>query len=133
MLAAHRIIAVSYRTKTQLIEKYGIDPLKIEVVYNATELAETAKKSPGKIRRSQKTVLFLGRLTRQKGPDLFLQAAKKVLSVEADVKFIIAGKGDMLDELKELADTLEIRHHVTFTGFLKKKSRSRRLPPPMCM
>jgi glycosyltransferase involved in cell wall biosynthesis len=136
MAAADRIVAVSYQTKTQLIEKYGIDPQKIEVVYNATEPvpAEAKAKGPagkkpaGKSgRHGHKTVLFLGRLTPQKGPDLFLHAAKKVLSVQADVKFVIAGKGEMLDELKELADTLDIRHHVLFTGFLRKKQAEQAL------
>jgi glycosyltransferase involved in cell wall biosynthesis len=126
MIAADRVIAVSYKTKTQLIEKYGIDPRKIEVVYNATESrpgnggagSEDAAKKP--LRKRQKTVLFLGRLTAQKGPDYFLRAAKKVLQVDPDVKFVVAGKGDLLDDLKELANELEIRRKVVFTGFLKK-------------
>jgi glycogen synthase len=122
MMAADRVIAVSYKTKTQLIEKYGIDPQKIEVVYNATDVpGEAATPEAGApLRKKQKTVLFLGRLTQQKGPDYFLRAAQKVLSVEPDVKFVVAGKGDMLDELKELAAELGIRKKVVFTGFLKK-------------
>ena len=65
-------------------------------------------------------MLFLGRLTQQKGPDYFLRAAQKVLSLEPDVKFVIAGKGDLLDDLKELAEELGIKRKVVFTGFLKK-------------
>ena len=121
MNAASRVIAVSYKTKTQLIEKYGIDPQKIEVVYNATETPTSAggtAKPP--LRKKQKTVLFLGRLTEQKGPDYFLRAAQKVLSLEPDVKFVVAGKGDLLDDLKELAAELGIKKKVVFTGFLKK-------------
>ncbi len=128
MMAADRVIAVSYKTKTQLIEKYGIDPRKIEVVYNATDVpgaggaggrsASVDEHKP--LRKKQKTVLFLGRLTEQKGPDYFLRAAQKVLSVEPDVKFVIAGKGDLLDDLKELAGELGIKKKVVFTGFLKK-------------
>jgi len=127
MMAADRVIAVSYKTKTQLIEKYGIDPRKIEVVYNATDVPhagggrESAAAGEHKaLRKKQKTVLFLGRLTQQKGPDYFLRAAQKVLSVEPDVKFVIAGKGDLLDDLKELAGELGIKRKVVFTGFLKK-------------
>jgi glycogen synthase len=124
MVAADRVVAVSYRTKTQLIEKYGIDPRKIEVVYNATAMAahgESGGAAPhAPLRKKQKTVLFLGRLTQQKGPDYFLRAAQKVLSVEPDVKFVIAGKGDLLDDLKELALELGIKRKVVFTGFLKK-------------
>lgn len=123
MAVADRVIAVSYRTKTQLIEKYGVDPQKIEVVYNASEPPPSAsdEHAAGPLRKRQKNVLFLGRLTQQKGPDYFLRAAKKVLSVEPDVKFVIAGKGDLLDDLKELSVELGIRKKVLFTGFLKRE------------
>jgi glycosyltransferase involved in cell wall biosynthesis len=121
MLAADRVIAVSYKTKTQLIEKYGIDPQKIEVVYNATDAVVPSTEGPREpLRKKQKTVLFIGRLTQQKGPDYFLRAAQKVLTVMPDVKFVVAGKGDMLDDLKELAEELGIKRKVVFTGFLKK-------------
>jgi glycogen synthase len=121
MTAADRVIAVSYKTKTQLIEKYGIDPRKIEVVYNATDVpASHNAEEHAPLRKKQKTVLFLGRLTQQKGPDYFLRAAQKVAAVESDVKFVIAGKGDLLDDLKELALELGIKKKVVFTGFLKK-------------
>ncbi len=123
MLAATKIIAVSYKTKTQLIEKYGVDPQKIEVVYNATETVNgEAEKTNGSAKpgKKHKTVLFLGRMVQQKGPDYFLRAAKKILAVQPDVKFIMAGKGEMVEELKELAEELEIHRRVTFTGFLKK-------------
>src|SRR5262249_136440 len=111
------------KTKTQLIEKYGADPQKIEVIYNATDAPAQGVygQSPAKpLRKKQKTVLFLGRLTTQKGPDYFLRAAQKLLGVEADVKFVIAGKGAMLEELKTLSYELGIRRKVVFTGFLKK-------------
>ena len=119
LAAATKVIAVSYKTKTQLVEKYGVDPKKIEVVYNAVEHNFNTPATATQKKR-HKTVLFLGRMTRQKGPDYFLQAAKKILAVESDVKFIMAGKGDMVDELKELAEDLEIHRRVIFTGFLKK-------------
>ena len=126
MNAATKIIAVSYKTKTQLVEKYGIDPKKIEVVYNAVEHATTnGASAPAKGPKTHKTVLFLGRMTRQKGPDYFLKAAKKLLSIEPQVKFIMAGKGDMVEELKELAEDLGIHRRVAFTGFLKKAETER--------
>jgi glycosyltransferase involved in cell wall biosynthesis len=124
MTAATKIVAVSYKTKTQLIDKYGIDPHKIEVVYNAVEPATSAPAPNGKP-KPHKTVLFLGRMTRQKGPDYFLKAAKKLLSIEPHVKFIMAGKGEMVEELKELAEDLGIHRRVTFTGFLKKAETER--------
>jgi glycosyltransferase involved in cell wall biosynthesis len=119
MLAADRVIAVSDRSRTQLIEKYGIDARKIEVVYNAASEGEgAAEKMP---RAHKRTVLFLGRLVKQKGPDYFLRAAAKVLAVEGDVRFIVGGQGEMLPELKKLATELGIRRQVTFTGFLERK------------
>jgi glycosyltransferase involved in cell wall biosynthesis len=129
MMTADAVVAVSYKTKTQLIEKYGIDPRKIEVVYNATDTEKTqaGRTSPAEestheaAQPHQKTVLFLGRLTRQKGPGYFLHAAKKVLSVEPDVRFMLAGKGDMESELKQLATELGIRKNVVFAGFLQKE------------
>ena len=130
MTVADAVVAVSYKTKTQLIEKYGIDPRKIEVVYNATDLpagdspAEEARHAEAQ-QRQQKTVLFLGRLTQQKGPGYFLQAAKKVLSVEPTIRFVLAGKGAMEAELKTLASQLGIRKSVQFAGFLKKEAANR--------
>jgi glycosyltransferase involved in cell wall biosynthesis len=118
MLAADRVVAVSQQTRTQLIEKYGIDGRKIEVVYNAAAEGEGAEQRP---RVRKRTVLFLGRLVKQKGPDYFLRAAQKVLEVEPDVRFIVAGQGEMLLELKKLAGELGIRRQVTFTGFLDRK------------
>jgi glycosyltransferase involved in cell wall biosynthesis len=119
MLAADRILAVSEKTKSQLVDRYGIDARKIEVVYNAAgEPPAGAVKKP---RVHKRTVLFLGRLARQKGPDYFLRAAQRVLALEGDVRFIVAGQGEMLGELKKLAGELGIRRQVTFTGFVDKK------------
>jgi glycosyltransferase involved in cell wall biosynthesis len=129
MLAADLIVAVSYRTKTQLIEKYGIDPRKIEVVYNATDAPTAAAPSNGHAPAgtgTRRTVLFLGRLTQQKGPAYFLHAAKKVLSIEPDVQFILAGKGDLRHELEQLSAELQIADRVVFAGFLSK-GRARRI------
>jgi glycosyltransferase involved in cell wall biosynthesis len=131
LAAADLVVAVSYKTKTQLIEKYGIDPRKIEVVYNATdgppppgenrEHQPTTDDAAAAPRKTHKTVLFLGRLTQQKGPGYFLHAARKVLSIEPGVEFVLAGKGDMRKELERLASALGIRDRVVFAGFLKKK------------
>ena len=122
MLLADRVVAVSNETRDQLIEQYGIDPRKIVVIYNAS--SETPDAAPPTERVHKRTVLFLGRLVRQKGPDYFLRAAQKVLEVEPDVRFIIAGEGEMLPELKKLAAELGIRSRVTFTGFLDRKRAS---------
>jgi glycosyltransferase involved in cell wall biosynthesis len=120
MLAADRVIAVSQRTKDLLVEKYGIPAAKISVIHNAPADMPQSPAAPPP-RAHKPTVLFLGRLVRHKGPDYFLRAAQRVLAVEADIRFVLAGQGDMLPELKQLAADLGIRRSVTFTGHLNKK------------
>ena len=127
MNAATKIIAVSYKTKTQLVENFWASTRK-KSKSSTTPLnmprpmyASASAKGP----KTHKTVLFLGRMTRQKGPDYFLKAAKKLLSIEPQVKFIMAGKGAMVEELKELAEDHGIHRRVAFTGFLKSRNRTR--------
>jgi glycosyltransferase involved in cell wall biosynthesis len=109
MQKADRIIAVSNFTKKVIVEKYGINPNKISVVHNAVyPIGEGTKKN---------LVLFLGRLTLQKGPEFFLKTAKKVLEHE-DTRFVIAGSGDMLPRLINQAVDMGISSKVIFTGKL---------------
>ena len=109
MEKADRIITVSHFTKRILVERYGINPDKIRVVHNAVYPIGEGEK--------QRIVLFLGRLTIQKGPEFFLKAAKKVLEKE-DCRFVIAGDGDMLPRLINQAIELGISNKVIFTGLL---------------
>ena len=73
------------------------------------------------IRSDEKIVLFLGRITMQKGPEYFLMAARKVLEEDENVKFVIAGTGDMMHRIIEMAAQMGIGHKVLFTGFLHGK------------
>jgi len=117
---ASRIITVSHYTKKLVESRYGVPGDKIEVVYNAIDL--NGKRNGIKlhdIRRDEKIVLFLGRITMQKGPEYFLAAAKKVLEVIDNVRFIMAGSGDMIRHTIELAAAMGIGHKVLFTGFLR--------------
>jgi glycosyltransferase involved in cell wall biosynthesis len=117
---AQRVIAVSHLTKSVVTSRYGVPPDKVEVIYNAIELNGTAPAvSMAPIRRDEKLVLFLGRITMQKGPEYFLAAAKKVLEVMDNVRFIMAGWGDMIRRTIELAAQMGIGHKVLFTGFLR--------------
>lgn len=123
---ATRIIAVSHLTKRLLIARYGVPGEKIEVIHNAIDLPPGVKpmaKAEGiaSIRKDEKIVLFLGRLTAQKGPEYFLAAARKVLDVYEPVKFIIAGSGDLIHPMIELAAAMGIGHKVLFTGFLNSR------------
>ena len=121
MHLADKIIAVSYFTRNIIISRYGISGEKVEVVHNGVErnnngnwaLAETG------ITKDEKIVLFLGRITMQKGPEYFLGAAKRVLEVMDNVKFVMAGSGDLMHRSIEMAAELGIGNKVLFTGFLR--------------
>ena len=120
MHAAMKVIAVSYLTKNLITHHYGIDPGKVEVVYNAIESSATAFDPENySIHKDEKIVLFLGRITMQKGPEYFLAAAKRVLDVMDNVKFVMAGSGDMIRRTIEMAASMGIGHKVLFTGFLR--------------
>ena len=120
MQEADSIIAVSNFTKNKIIEHYGIDPDKIHVVHNAVEFNDNKfSKDLFKIKENDKVVLFLGRITLQKGPDYFLYAAKKALDIDPNIKFIIAGSGDMERFIIEKSAELGIADKVLFTGFLR--------------
>jgi len=119
MHGAIRIIAVSHLTKSIIVHRYGIDPAKVEVVYNGIDTDGHLPVVPRTaIRRGDKIVLFLGRITWQKGPEFFIRAAKKVLEKFHRVKFVMAGSGDMVQEIIELAAAEGIGQKIIFTGFL---------------
>ncbi|MEM1026695.1 MAG: glycosyltransferase [Planctomycetota bacterium] len=122
--AALKVIAVSRRTKDVLVSRYGLPAERIEVIYNGVENGTPNPDLPDPLPRIEKTdkvVLFLGRVTMQKGPEYFLRAAKRVLEVEDNVKFVVAGSGDKLTESIETVARLGIGHRVLFTGFLRGK------------
>jgi len=116
MHAANRIIAVSHLTKRLCVTHYGVAESKVEVVHNGC--SPCAAGPIEGIRKDEKVVLFLGRVTMQKGPEYFLAAAKKVLEKLDDVKFVMAGNGDMMRRTIEMAAAMGVGHRVLFTGFL---------------
>ena len=119
MRKADAIIAVSNYTKKKIVEHYGINPHKITVVHNGVDLNKTHFDNTKQGLFNHKVVLFLGRITLQKGPDYFLYAAKKILDYNRNVAFVIAGNGDMQPFLMEKAAELGIADKVLFTGFLR--------------
>ncbi len=125
MHVANMVIAVSYFTRNIIINRYGVDPDKVEVVHNGVDRNGNGNGngqwplSKTGINKDEKIVLFLGRITMQKGPEYFLQAAKKVLEVMDNVKFVMAGSGDLMRKSVEMAAGLGIGHKVLFTGFLR--------------
>lgn len=125
MEAADRVVCVSHYTARVVRTRYGIDPAKIRVVHNGLDgdprrgARAQAKAIPEPI------VLFLGRVTFQKGPDYFLETAARVAKVEPRVKFVMSGSGDMLPAMIERAARLGLSRNVHFTGFLRGKDVER--------
>lgn len=118
MHAADRIIAVSHYTRSLIIQRYGIPPGKVAVVHNAVNRGEAERIYHLKRAMRGKVVLFLGRVTFQKGPDYFVEAAGLVLRKMPDVTFVMAGSGDMLPRMVERVGQLRIGRNFHFTGFL---------------
>lgn len=125
MEEADRVIAVSNYTKNTIHKFYGIDNERIEVVHNGIETDDIARidrdeesMMPLK-REGNKIVIFVGRITLQKGLDYFLKAASKVLKFNPKTIFVVAGSGDMQNQMINLASNLGISKNVIFTGFLR--------------
>ncbi|MFA7169429.1 MAG: glycosyltransferase family 4 protein [Candidatus Paceibacterota bacterium] len=126
ILRSDRIIAVSNFTGKRITDSYHIKQNKIDVVYNGIDKSEFEEEDlDSRNLLGKKIVLFLGRLTLHKGPDYFLQAAKKVLEKNDDVIFIISGTGDMERKTIENACELGIGDKVLFTGHIRDKDLRR--------
>jgi len=121
MHAARAVITVSNYTRNIIVSRYGVPPKKVEVVYNGVENDAIGNGGPRQAlpEKNGRVVLFLGRITMQKGPEYFLAAAKKVLEKIDDVRFVMAGDGDMTHRMVEYAAYLGIGHKVFFTRFLR--------------
>ena len=116
---ADHIITVSNLTRQTVIEKYGINPGKVTTVHNAVEpLSEEIRNIKMK-KGKDKVVTFLGRITMQKGPEYFVEAASRVLQKTHNVRFVMAGSGDMMEKMIRLAADRDIADRFHFTGFLK--------------
>ncbi len=124
MHQATRAIAVSMLTKNVCVNRYGVAASKIDVVYNGVDL-DPADAGVQPIHSKDKIVLYFGRITLQKGPEYFIQAAKKVLEYMDDVKFVVAGSGDQAQRMIEMAATMGIGNKVLFTGFLRGRDIAR--------
>ncbi|MCM1169256.1 MAG: glycosyltransferase family 4 protein [Bacteroides sp.] len=142
MLAADHIITVSNYTRDIVINRYGIDPGKITTVYNAVEPKDSdpqvqtgarkasrkrliavrkqeAEKNIPEEKPKRKIVTFLGRVTYQKGPEYFVEAARLVMEKDPEVEFVMAGSGDMLHSIVRRVAALGLGNRFHFTGFLR--------------
>ena len=120
MEAADKVITVSDLTRNIVITKYGIDPSKVVTVHNAVDFSG---RSNVNVERGvkDKVVTFLGRITFQKGPEYFIEAAAKVLKRCDNVRFVMAGSGDMMNRSIRQVARLGISDRFHFTGFLRGK------------
>jgi glycosyltransferase involved in cell wall biosynthesis len=118
MHGADRVVAVSERVRQLCLERYGAPPERVRVVYNAVAPGPDGAEElvlPGPL------VLFLGRMTLQKGPDYFIEAARRVLDLEPGATFVLAGAGDMRARLIERAARLGLGRHMLFPGFVDRE------------
>ena len=116
---ADHIITVSELTRRTVIEKYGQDPAKVTTVHNAVEPLSDEIRNIKMPRGKDKVITFLGRITMQKGPEYFVEAASLVLHKTHNVRFVMAGSGDMMEKMIRLAADRDIADRFHFTGFLK--------------
>lgn len=123
---ADSIITVSEFTKNIVVEKYGADPKKIQVIHNGCDVhaPEQHEKVLSQLRaQGKQIVLYHGRITIQKGVDYFVQAARKVVDFNPNIMFVISGKGDMTGQIMEKVGNLGLSSHVIFAGDLWYKER----------
>lgn len=119
---ADLVIANSNFTKNNVVKHYQINPDKIRVVHWGIDDENIdGERYVSPLNQQDKIVLFLGRVTLQKGPDYFIETAKKVIDYYPKVKFVVAGEGDMLPRIIQRAAELGISHKIVFTGFLNGK------------
>jgi len=119
MAAADRVIAVSNLTRKVVIEKYGINANKVFTVHNAIEPVDKPDVLNIEKALKEKIVTFLGRITFQKGPEYFIETAHAILQRDRNVRFVMAGSGDMLNKMIRRVAELKIADRFHFTGFLR--------------
>ena len=125
MAEADRVITVSNLTRNIVIDRYHIDPDKVITVHNAVEPPENTEILDAEKHVKEKIVTFLGRITFQKGPEYFIEAACKVLERDKNVRFVMAGTGDLMEKMIKRVAKLKISSHFHFTGFLKGENVDR--------
>jgi glycosyltransferase involved in cell wall biosynthesis len=116
---ADKVLTVSNLTRNIVINHYGVPESKVTTVYNGVEAIGAQSSLHFEKTFGDKVVTFLGRITYQKGPEYFLEAAAKVLQRKKNVKFVMAGSGDMLEKMMWRAAELGISKNFFFTGFLR--------------
>src|SRR5680860_973686 len=126
MLVADKVMAVSNLTRNIIIDKYRIDTKKVITAYNGIIQKDISKVFETS-RFKDKIVTFLGMITYQKGPEYFIKAAEKVLKKDKNVRFVMAGNGDLMSAMIQKVAAKRLSSHFHFTGFLKGPQVNRML------
>lgn len=121
LLAADRVIANSHALKRQIVSRYGIPATRVDVVHWGIDPDGPTWDggTPSPLPPDTPVVLFLGRVTRQKGPDHFVELARRVADHVPEARFVIAGTGDLLPRVLERAVELGLAERVLFAGPLE--------------
>jgi glycosyltransferase involved in cell wall biosynthesis len=115
------IVSVSDHTKQILESHYEIPSEKITAVHNGIDELKPEKNF--NLEEKDKLVLFLGRVTVQKGPDYFLEVAKKVVEQDPNIKFVLGGEGDMLPLILSRIIAYGLSNNVFCAGFLNEEQK----------
>jgi len=126
---ADKIIVVSYYTKHILVNRYGVDARKVEVIHNGITpiVPQPLSAQAATFATRRPLVVFMGRLTSQKGPDHFIEVAQEVLKQQPDTLFVIAGQGDLYHQLLLTTAGQQLTASMLFTGFLRGQEREQLL------
>ena len=125
--ASDGVVAVSRFAADGLVRHFGCDPKKLRVVHNSVEGVRATSAAPRSELGRPPTVLFLGRVTHQKGPEELLAAARLVVDQRPEVRFVIAGDGDLLPTLVQRGAEIGLAENVLYTGFLDGPAVARAL------
>lgn len=125
LLAADRVVCVSHYTSRIAERRYGVDRKRLRVLHNAVTQKEQREEWHTERTIADPIVLFLGRITLQKGPEYFLEAAAKVVRERPRTRFVISGSGDMLPGIVMRAARMGLTNNLFFTGFLRGKDVER--------
>jgi len=116
LAAADRVVAVSGYTADLVAREYGVLRERLRIVHNAIDASESVGR--WKVDDDAPLVLFAGRVTWQKGPDYFVDAAARVAAERPDVRFVVAGSGDRMESMTARVERLGLAERFLFTGFL---------------
>ena len=119
MNSADRVVAVSHYTKSSIERHHGIAGSKIAVVHNGVYPKQVVSDYRQLKTWPKHVVLFLGRVTYQKGPELFVEVAKRVIPHVRDVLFVLAGDGDLLPAVREKVAQLHLEDYFLMPGFVQ--------------